>query len=427
MRSFRATQNLVAVSAALRETAINTEQTLSTSMLVEMTDVADVDPRRENNANELTGKEEPDTVYDLGRKSMLGLTFNKAQPQHFAFILGYGLGSLGSVAAGTGFQHTIVPIANDLDGDRSNPSFTAAMRHGLTVAERRFASMFIDSFVVTVTKDDWIKLSAQCKGTGKMASTITEETVSAAENAASLNLAANAVHGSDAAGRLDNVHRIRVDLTGTGVWTEVAYSAVSTATPAVITITPPGAVVTARNYKILYVPTKPVWATFPSRVEGETPLRVAQLTLTLGGKWSGSAFVGGRPVRAELSSLAWNFANNLEIEFLPGAGDAYASRAFRPSRSQTIALNREFRDYILQNYIEQNETFGLYVLAEGAVYDTPHKYQVELIFPKVGVIKAPLSIDGKKNAEAGDLIVLQDDTYGSVIAKVKNLVAAYAA
>ena len=425
MRSFRATHNLVAVSAAAKETAINTEQTLSTSMLVEMSDVLDAEPRRESNANELTGKEEPDTIYDLGRMAALAMTFNKAQPQHFAFLLAYALGAISSAAAGTGYQHTITPIANDLDADRSNPSFTAAMRHGLTVAKRRFASMFVDALTATFAKDNWCQVSAQCRGTGKLASTITEETLSAAENATQLTLAANAVHGSTAAERLDSVHRIRVNL-GTGAWTEVAFSAVSAATPAEITISAPGGTATSRTYKVLYSPTEPAWASFPARVV-ETPLRVAQLTLTLGGQWSGSAFVGGRPVRAELSSLAWNFNNNLEIEFLPGAGGAYASRAFRASRSQTIALNREFRDYVLQNYIDQNETFGLYVLAEGALYDGSNKYQVELIFPKLGVLRAPLSVDGKKNAEAGDLIVLQDDTYGSVIAKVKNLVSAYAA
>jgi len=52
---------------------------------------------------------------------------------------------------------------------------------------------------------------------------------------------------------------------------------------------------------------------------------------------------------------------------------------------------------------------------------------VEIIFPKVGVLNAPLSVDGKRLAEAGDLQVLEDDTYGSVIVKVKNLQATYMA
>ena len=43
--------------------------------------------------------------------------------------------------AGTGKQHTIVPIAADLDGSRSVPTFTAAQRFGKTILKRRFASM----------------------------------------------------------------------------------------------------------------------------------------------------------------------------------------------------------------------------------------------------------------------------------------------
>ena len=166
--------------------------------------------------------------------------------------------------------------------------------------------------------------------------------------------------------------------------------------------------------------------TFPAKVS-ETPLRVAELTLKLGGLWNGSAFQGGREMDAELKSVEWAFSNNGEVQFVPGAGDAYAARYVREGRTQTIKVDREFREYILQQHIDDNDTFGLYILAEGAVYDSPHKYQVEIIFPSVAVLTAPLSVDGKRMGEAGDLQVLEDDTYGSVIAKVKNLQATYAA
>jgi hypothetical protein len=66
MRSWRAMHNLLAVSANNAETAINTVQTIDTSMLVGMSDVINLEPKRETNADELTGTEEPDTVYDLG-------------------------------------------------------------------------------------------------------------------------------------------------------------------------------------------------------------------------------------------------------------------------------------------------------------------------------------------------------------------------
>jgi hypothetical protein len=87
------------------------------------------------------------------------------------------------------------------------------------------------------------------------------------------------------------------------------------------------------------------------------------------------------------------------------------------------------REYILQQHIDTNATFGAYLLAQGAEYDSggPHYYQVELIFPKMGVVNAPISVDGKRLAEAGDLRIMEDATYGSVIAKVKNIQSTYAA
>jgi len=425
MRNFMATHNLIAVSANNKETAINTEQTLDTTILFALGNTINLEPRREPNADEATGYEEPDSVYDMGNKAVAALNAEKAQPQHFAFLLAYALGAISTAAAGTGYEHTITPIDGEEDEDRSNPSFTAAQRFGSTVLKRRFASMFIDAFTATFAADEWCKISGETKGTGKVADNVYEETVNAAGNSVALTLAANAVEGSTAAARLNNIQRIRVELTS-GVWTEVSYSAVSDATPAVITISDPGGGAGLVDFKILYVPDESGWMTFPARV-AETPLRVAQMTLKLGGAWSGSAFEGGRSLSAEIKSAEWSFANNGEVVFVPGAGDDYAGRYVREGRTQTIKLNREFRDYILQQHIDDNDTFGFYILAEGAVYDSPHKYQVELIFPLVSVLTAPLSVDGKRMAEAGDLQVLEDATYGSVIANVKNLQATYGA
>lgn len=423
-RSYMATHDLIAVSANNRETAINTEQTLDTTMLCALGDVINMEHRRESNENEATGKEEADSIYDLGALSNATFNFEKAQPQHFAFLIAYALGAISTAAAGSGYQHTITPIDGDLDDDRSLPSFTAAQRYGDTVLRRRFASMFVDSFTATFAKDAWCKIVGNIKGTGKVTTNVNEEVISAAKNATSLTLSANAVHGSTAAERLQNVQRIRVELS-TGVWTEVAYSAVSAATPSVISISAPGATADLVNYRVLYIPTESGWMTFPARIN-ETPLRVSEMTLKVGGAWDGSAFQGGRELQAELKSLDWNCNNNQAVEFVPGAGGAYASRAIRGGRNQKITLNREFREFILQQHLVENDTLGLYILAEGAVYDSPHKYQVEIVFPKVGVLASPISVDGKRLGEAGDLQVLEHDTYGSVIVNVKNLQATYA-
>ncbi len=424
MRSYRATHNLIAVSANNAETAINTEQTLDTSMLVSLTDIIGLEPRRESNADELTGKEEPDTVYDLGGLSSVTFNFEKAQPQHFAFVMAYGLGAISTAAAGAGYAHTITPITDDIDAFRSNESFTSGQRYGQTVSKRLFASMFVGSFTATFARDSWCKLVAPIKGTGKYTDNVTEETVSALNDATALTLAANAVEGATAPARLDNVQRIRAE-TSTGVWEEVTYTVVSDATPAVITIaTLGGDGLSSIDYKILYIPNEAAWCTFPARVT-ETPLRVSEMTVTQGGKWNGSAFVGGREMNAEVKSVEWTCNNNQSVEFTPGASGAYATRAFREGREQTVKLDREFRDFILQQHITDNDTFGMRILAEGAIFDTPHKYTVDIVFPKLAVLNAPISVDGKRLAEAGDLVVMEDDTYGSVIATVKNLVATY--
>ncbi len=425
MRSYMATHDLIAVSATGKETAINTEQTLDTTMLCAIGNVPNLEPRRETNESEATGKEEPDSIYDLGNLANWSPSFDKGQPQHFAFLLAYALGQVVSAAAGSGYQHTITPIDGDLDDSRSLPSFTFASRYGKTVLKRRFASGFVDSVQATFSRDSWCKITGTVKATGKYADNVTEETVEAAKNATTITLAANAVEGASAAERLQNVQRIRVELS-TGVWTEVVYSAVSADTPAVISISAPGATADLVNYKILYVPDETAWMTFPARVN-ETPLRVSQMYLTVGGAWNGSAFSGGRQLQASMKELSWTLNNNMEIQFVPGAGGLYASRAMRGGRSQKISLNREFRDMVMQQHLSDADSLGIYVLAEGAVYDSPHKYQVELIWPKVSVMAAPISVDGKRLAEAGDLQVLEDDTYGSVIAKIKNLQATYAA
>jgi len=415
---------MIAVSAGSAETAINTFQTLDLSLLADINNIISRTPRRESNKDEATGKEEADTIYDLGKTSALPLSFEKAQPQHFAFLYAYGLGAAAASAAGSGVLHTITPIDGDLETARSQPSFTAAQRLGKTIVRERYASMFINQVTASFAKDSFCKVSGEAVGTGKFDASVVEESITAADDVTTLTLAANGVAGATAAERLDAIHQIKVELAS-GVWTEVEFSAVSSATPAAITITAPAATSGDVTYKVLYAPTEETWMTFPARV-AETPLRVSELTFRIGGKWNGTAFVGGREMGAEINSIEHNLANNGNVEYTPGAGGSYATRYFRDGREQTLVLDREFRDYILQNYMDTNETFGCRILAEGLEFDTGHKYGVELIFPKLGVLEAPISVNGKRLGEKGDMTVLQDDTYGSIIVKVKNLQSGYA-
>jgi hypothetical protein len=421
MRNYLANYDQLVVSANLKEAALNTEQTLDTSMLVAMATILQLDPRRESNADELTGKEEPDSVYDLGALTGGDMNFDKAQAQHFGFGYAYGLGSPADGAAwGTGYKHIITPAEG-----LTLPSFTAAMRIGKTIFKRRFAGMHVDQLTATFAKDSWAKVALAVKGTGKNSSNITKETVNAAYNATSLTLAANGVQGLTPAERLDNVHHIRVKVPTTEEWVDVVFSAVSDATPAEITITPPGGAATLCDYEIIYSPTAVAWESFPGRVS-EPPLRVTDLVVKIGAKWDGSAVTGGHLLAEEIESIEHVLNNQLLIEFRVGGTGSYANYAVRQGRIQTIRLNRQARDYILQRKMTDNEYFVVYMKATGAEFETGKNYFVEIVCPRCNVLKSPVSVGGKFLGEAGDLVVLQDDTYGSVKVTVGNKVSGYA-
>lgn len=424
--SFRTLHNLISVSANNRETGINIPQALDTSLLVSSGNIINREPKRETDENEMNGMEEASQIYDLGNLSGVSFDFARAQPQHFAFMLGYGLGSVASSAAGSGYQHVITPIDGDLDRSRSNPSFTAGMRAGKTIFKGRYASMFVDSLSAKFPREGFPSLNGAIKGTGKHDTNIVQESITAKDDATTLTLAANGVEGSTAAERLVNVHRIRAELA-TGEWSEVDFSAVSDAEPAVINITAPGSATVDITYKILYIVKESGWMTFPSRVV-ESPLKYTDINFWLGGKYTAAGgFKGGRQLACEIDSIEYNLQNNQKIDMCLGGSGAYADRAYREGRVQTLKVNREARDYIFQQMLDDNEMLAAQIVYEGLEFDTGHKYTVALYFPKIGLLTSPWSENGKKLAEAGDFRVFQHATEGSIRAVVKNQVASYAA
>jgi hypothetical protein len=426
IRNFLATHNQLAVSANRQESAINQEQTLDTTFLVDLNTILNYRSLKTANRDEATGKEEADKLYDLGGTVAGSLAFSRAQPQHFAFLLAYALGQVSTSPVGTsGHRHVIQPRSGEVDVARSNPSFTAAMRFGRQVMKRRFASCFVDQARVEFAKDGWAKITGVVKGTGKVTDNTQVEELTAAYNASSLTLAAKGVEGATASDRLANVQAVKVVNPTTQAWDEVTYTAVSSGTPAVVTLTPPGGSATSTTYRVYYLPRESGWMAFPNRVE-EPPLKVSQLTVNIGGRWNGSSFTGGYTPAAEIRRILWNFQNNLSPERSPGGGD-YANRAFRTGREQKLSFDRDFRDFLLAQSLKDNDCFGIYLKAVGPEFEAGIPYQVEIVFPRVAVSAAPVQVSQRRLAEGVEFAVLEDDTYGSVIVQVQNLVSSYAA
>ncbi len=427
IRNFLATHNLLAVSARRQEPAINSEQDLDTTLLADLNTVLNYQALKFANREELTGKEEPDRLHDLGGKVAGTLSFSRAQPQHFAFLLGYGLGAVETSPLGTtGFRHVIRPRYGEVDAARSNPSFTAAMRLGSQVLKRRFTSCFVDQVRVEFPKDGWAKINAAVKGTGKVGDNTCVEEIAALYNAASLSLAGNGVEGGSAAERLSNVQAVQALNPATQAWEEVAYGAVSGEVPGVIAITPPGAAATITTYRVYYLPRESGWTSFPPRVE-EPPLKVSRAEVTLGGRWDGTSFIGGSPLAAELRSITWTVKNYLTPESTPGGGSGYANRAFRYGREQNLKFDRDFRDFLMAQHLKDNDTLAVHLKAAGPEFEPGAAYQVELVFPRVAVLGAPVKVSQRRLGEDVEFAVLEDDDFGSVIAYVQNQVSGYAA
>ena len=209
---------------------------------------------------------------------------------------------------------------------------------------------------------------------------------------------------------------------------EITVTAVSSATPAVLTIeSAGGAGSLTRNYKIIYRPVSAAtWLTFPAKVQ-ETPMRTSETAAYIGGVWNGTTFTGGHQIKCEAKSIEWSLQNNMQIEFCFGVSGSYAGRGFRDGRKQTLKIDREFRDTLYQHHITENDTFALRLKNEGAEYETGYKYTVDIIVPKVAILKSPIGADGKRLKESAELTVMKHDSYASVIAIVQNKVATYAA
>jgi hypothetical protein len=77
--------------------------------------------------------------------------------------------------------------------------------------------------------------------------------------------------------------------------------------------------------------------------------------------------------------------------------------------------------------LKDNDYFGLHLKAVGPEFEAGAPYQVEIVFPRVAVAAAPVRATQRRLAEEVEFAVLEDDSYGSVIVQVQNLVSSYAA
>ena len=417
MRNYNATHNMCAVSS-MPENNLNEVKDINYLLLASLDDIPNITESRQPNTNEQTGDEEPTMLYRDVTRFEMPLNFERAQAQHFAFLLGFALGGIDGTFLGGCAEHLITPIAGDYDTNRANPSFTVKARTGNTVAYNVYAGVCVDEITATFSKDSYASINARLKGTGCVHDAlIREERTFHGDTDIILDLSSKPILD----GAIENVHKVEVFFNN--AWHDVSFSE---GDPNSLNVQSIEGMQSDEDYeyRIYYLSESAanIAGDMPASPIFETPLFVSDFSITAGGTWDGTQFVGGHKIDADLTSLEYTIQNNLSFETGFNASGKHANRVYREGRTQKIKVDKLTKDLLLYAWHKYNETFGFYIAATGdTIPGTSERYKLEFIFPKVGFLSHSNRIDNKNNAENMELNVLKSSQQPSVIAKVTTL------
>jgi len=383
---------------------------------------------RTTNAETIHGLEGPSRVNKPAQNSAEGtLKQATAFPHTLIHQLAFWYGQCASLSVGaTGFRHDITPLKSPL-----HPTFTLLQRTGDTFLWERFANCMVDELTISLA-DGYATFDSTIKASGKFDREYTREVVTDLETATSLTLATNGVKGTTSAERLANVEGVRVRKIGETEWTEVVVTAVSGATPAVLTIVAPGATASNVDYEIHYRQSGETWAVTPSAVI-EAPLRMVEAQVVFDGTWDDTlkTIVGGRPLDADLGdTLSIKFSNNGVMKHVADkSGDNFAKDIRRGGRRIAIDVSKQFGDLIYnQQALENTDDFSFFFCLQGEVIDPgdTEQFGVVIMFPKCGFTDA--AQPAREEGRTGDtytIEVLEDPIFGMGILAGYNQVASY--
>ena len=378
----------------------------------------------EDNHDQITGVEGATEIFYGGHTAAGKLGQKRVKPDFLAFVLAHFFGASTSTSVGaSAYRHTITPLA-ELD----HPSFTLVQRRGNSILKERWAGNHIEGFTLELG-ESWASLSAEVKGWGKREVNYTREIVSAPANSTSITLSANAVEGASAAERLENVFRVRAQDAGSQVWTVPGVTAVSDARPAVLSLeSPVGTSSTPIDFQVDYLPQEPGWCTFPEPVD-ESPLKLVEAKVVVDGYYNGTSLIGGEVISADALGFSIAGSNNLVIKQAPdGSGALHAAQSLRGGRQVTVKLSEKLKTTIRQWQLDHagTERLAVALYLQGAEIDPGGaRFGAELIFPCCGILAAPITAHDKFLAQDGDLVVLDDGSWGGVVIHCYNQQTGY--
>jgi len=375
-----------------------------------------------SNAETIHGAELPTAIYASPMEAAGTLSQARAKPDFIAFALSYFFGRCDSTLVGSAaYKHQITA-----EGGLELPTFTAVQRLGANVFTERLSGNYIDSFSIDLG-EGWVSCKAEVTGTGKREVNYQREVVRAPADSTSIALSQNGVAGQDGTERLANLYRVRAKDAGSDAWQELVVSSVSADSPAVISFESAlGSSGDEVDFYVDYIPTEPSWCLMPGAID-ESPIKLTEAKVVVDGWFDGSDILGGRELRAGLSSFSVSGKNNLEMRRFPGESGP-AACALRRGRELSITLSEELRNTIRRFQADRPETerISVALVARGAEMEPGgERFGCELIFPCCAVVDSSIEACSGRLVHAGDLAVMDDGTYGGAVVRCYNRQTGY--
>ena len=154
----------------------------------------------------------------------------------------------------------------------------------------------------------------------------------------------------------------------------------------------------------------------------EVYLKMGDVTITIGGTFTGHTFSGGTNISANVRSFRYSCENQIpdELVYLPSGGKQMG-RAERLQRRQSLQLAVEFDDGTEAAYVTSQTNLNLLISMTGAT----GSYGMKLIFPQFKFNTMPISGGTGVLLQTMDAGIQYHATYGSVMAQVINKQTGY--
>ena len=395
--------NQLVVSSELRQSGINQPAALDKRFNFEKGNILQVEPQFEIAEDEVTGYEEAtDIDYRGDRIGGFNLSFPKAQIQHLQHILGFAYcGSYEFIGVGSdGTKSVLTP------GDAIEPYLFSAMFQESELQKTLFASLAYENFDIVFEKEKFVKASAAVRGTGYNEKNWKREKVTTQSAVGSELLVSTNILNND----IKSVREILMKKNN-GSWSKITASSVGEKTIRLSEQFSDGT--GEREFQITYEPTGISWAsTEISRIK-ETPLLTSSLSVIIGGKFDKTLLTisGGVELNREIRNLTYHYEQQLTIEARPcasGDNPYFANYMVRMPRKQTLTLERDAVNLLMQTYMELKENISFKIVCEGVEFEPGVKYSLVIIFPRVGITKSPRSVDNSMMKETVTLEILED-------------------